>query len=73
MVDTQARKHLHFSHGTEQPCSAIQQPDTSSDWDETKLIEGQYSAKAFVNWGGVNILWINQRFQGKILQNGGQD
>lgn len=23
MVDTQARKHLHFSHETEGPCSAI--------------------------------------------------
>ena len=47
--------------------SAIWQPGLSSDWNETELKVGRCTAQRIGSWGGVNVLWINQRFQGEML------
>lgn len=47
--------------------SPVLQPAPSSDGNETKLVGRRYRAEPVENWGGVNVLRINQRFQGEVL------
>ena len=67
MANKQDRKHLTCSDEASESRSVIRRPALSSDWNETELIEGWYRGYPTGNWGSVNVLWVNQRFQGKML------
>ena len=67
MANKQDRRHLACLNKAREAGSVIRQPALSSDWNETELIEGWYRGYPTGRWGSVNVLWVNQRFQGKML------